>query len=110
MLNEYCSVLSFHAEAQLVDLLAKPNAAVSAPPLDKLDCSNPEYSWVLKGAQRAAPVRIFDMFLINSELDLLEVRLFELEAVVDKFVFLESTFNHRWAHKVRQTATPSFSL
>jgi hypothetical protein len=90
MLNDYCSVLAFYAESD-----------IAAPALAQIDCQNPEYSWVLTGQKRDKPVRIFDMFLINSELDLLEVRFNELNGVVDKFVFIESTFNHRWAHKVR---------
>ena len=34
--------------------------------------------------------KIYDMFLINTELDFLEIRLHELDAQVDYFVILES--------------------
>ena len=34
---------------------------------------------------------IIDSFIFNNELDLLELRLEQLDAVVDKFVFVEAT-------------------
>ncbi|MBK4720926.1 tetratricopeptide repeat protein [Azospirillum sp. YIM DDC1] len=38
--------------------------------------------------------RIYDCFQFYNELDLLEVRLAELDAVVDRFVLVEATFTH----------------
>ncbi|TWA54627.1 tetratricopeptide repeat protein [Azospirillum baldaniorum] len=38
--------------------------------------------------------RIYDCFQFHNELDLLEVRLAELDAVVDRFVLVEATFTH----------------
>jgi hypothetical protein len=39
--------------------------------------------------------RVFDCFMFNDELDILEVRLSELFNVVDVFVLIEATFSHR---------------
>lgn len=41
---------------------------------------------------REFPVRVFDFFMFNNELDLLEIRLNELKDVVDTFVLVESTW------------------
>lgn len=38
---------------------------------------------------RQLPVKVFDVFLFSSEVDLLEVRLRELNSTVDKFVIIE---------------------
>ncbi len=37
---------------------------------------------------------VYDCFLFNNELDILEIRLNELSSVVDKFVIVESTVKH----------------
>jgi beta-1,4-mannosyl-glycoprotein beta-1,4-N-acetylglucosaminyltransferase len=37
---------------------------------------------------------IYDCFLFNNELDVLEIRLHELNPVVDRFVLVESTLTH----------------
>ena len=39
---------------------------------------------------RDSPRKVYDMFLINTELDVLEIRLHELDEVVDYFIILES--------------------
>ncbi len=39
--------------------------------------------------------RVFDCFMFNNELDILELRLSELFDVVDVFVLIEATFSHR---------------
>ena len=44
---------------------------------------------------RQTPATVFDCFPMNSELDMLEVRLNELEDVVDYFVIVESRVSHR---------------
>ena len=41
--------------------------------------------------RRHTPPRVFDAFLFNSELDLLEIRLHELDPVVDKFILFETS-------------------
>lgn len=42
--------------------------------------------YATRGRQR----KVYDMFLINTELDMLELRLHELDSEVDYFVILES--------------------
>src|SRR5690349_6357108 len=42
---------------------------------------------------------IIDGFIMYNELDLLEVRLYELEPVVDKFVLVEATHTHQGREK-----------
>lgn len=44
-------------------------------------------------------MRVYDCFLFNDELDLLELRLMELEAVVDTFVLCEMAHNFRMQPK-----------
>ena len=39
-------------------------------------------------------MKIYDLFTFNNELDLLEIRLNELDSVVDRFVICESTVTH----------------
>lgn len=41
-------------------------------------------------ATRDRPRKVYDLFLINTELDFLEIRLNELDSEVDYFVILES--------------------
>ena len=48
---------------------------------------------------RKVPLTIVDVFPFGWELDLLEIRLFELEHVVDKFVVWESGFSDRGVAK-----------
>ena len=54
---------------------------------------------VITGQQRATPARVFDLFPFNYELDVLEMRLHELNDTVDFFVILESTRSHRGMRK-----------
>lgn len=39
--------------------------------------------------------KVYDVFLFNNELEMLEVRLNELDPVVDKFVIVDSPFDHQ---------------
>lgn len=43
--------------------------------------------------RRLAPARVFDIFLYNGEEDLLEIRLRELDSVVDGFIAVDSPFS-----------------
>ena len=54
-------------------------------------CSRQEYAYFSEGRARATPLRIVDAFVFNFEVDLLEVRLRELDDVVDMFVVVEPT-------------------
>ena len=49
--------------------------------------------------RRAVPAEIVDVFMFAWQLDLLEVRLFELEHVVDAFVIWEGLFGQRGIEK-----------
>lgn len=61
----------------------------------KWDCSNRDL-W--KGP-REKPVKIIDIFPFSHELDILELRLYELNDVVDQFVIFENHYTHRVAKK-----------
>ena len=47
-------------------------------------------------ATRDRPRKVYDLFLINTELDFLEIRLNELDREVDYFVILESSMLFSW--------------
>ena len=49
--------------------------------------------------ERPKSVRVFDLFLFSFELDVLEMRLYELNATVDAFVVVESPWTLRGAPK-----------
>ena len=49
--------------------------------------------------ERPKSVRVFDLFLFSFELDVLEMRLYELNATVDAFVIVESPWTLRGAPK-----------
>ena len=53
----------------------------------------------LWAGRRAQPAEIVDVFMFAWQLDLLEVRLFELEHVVDSFVVWEGMFGQRGIEK-----------
>ena len=57
-------------------------------------CAGPAWAGL-----RKEPLTIVDVFPFGWELDLLEIRLFELEHVVDKFVVWESGFSDRGVAK-----------
>lgn len=63
------------------------------------DCKSEKYKEVLTGEQRESPVKVFDFVPFGFELDLLEIRLFELDGLVDKHIIIESTTTHRYAEK-----------
>ena len=50
---------------------------------------------VRKSLHRRLDVQLFDVFLFNSEWEILEIRLHELSKVVDKFVILEAECTFR---------------
>jgi hypothetical protein len=64
---------------------------VRAPPFDAslVDCS--KHSW----SRREKPAILFDGFLFNGELDILRIRLSELDEIVDYFVVLEASMTFR---------------
>ena len=70
-----------------------PLINTTAPELE-INCKKKEYSHFLTGNKRKQPIRIFDLTEMAYELDILEIRLFELEDVVDEFVLLEGLYTH----------------
>ena len=76
---------------------------IHSPPLaakDRLDCHTSK--WKGSGAIFTGNLRqegsipiVVDLFIIGSEMDLLEVRLFELIESVDYVILGHSPFNHR---------------
>jgi len=63
---------------------------VPLPRVDMIDCSDGYFN-----GRRSKPAHIVDIILFAYELDLLEIRLFELDDVVDEFVIMESGFSNR---------------
>jgi hypothetical protein len=74
-----------------------PIKGIEVQPL--LNCRNIDYSGFLTGEKRVAVPKVYDFFMLSSELDVLETRLYELNASVDKFVLLEATHTHRGVRK-----------
>lgn len=60
----------------------------------------PELAPFSTGKKRFPPAKLFDLCVFAYELDVLELRLYELESVVDYFALLESTHTHRAARKL----------
>ena len=54
---------------------------------------------------RPRPARLVDVVMFAWELDILEIRLHELEEVVDVFVIIESAFSQRGLIQVLQIQT-----
>ena len=63
------------------------------------NCTDPKKSKTLSGNKRKSPVKMIDMFLFNAELDILEIRLHELNDTVDEFVIIESNATCRGSPK-----------
>ena len=64
---------------------------------NEIVCAAHNFS-VRKNLHRRSGILLFDVFLFNSEWDILEIRLHELSKVVDRFVILEAecTFSGGW--------------
>ena len=85
--------------AELETIVSHPEvmAAVERVPEAALVCATLDPPRVPRGAEslgapmRRRPVRVYDLFPFSLELDLLELRLHELDAVVDVFVAVEAT-------------------
>jgi hypothetical protein len=69
------------------------------PPPIHYDCTDPKYAHILTGKTLDHPRKIIDMFPFFTELDLLEIRLYELSGLVDQHVIYESTRTHRGRQK-----------
>jgi hypothetical protein len=83
-------------------LIAPPRHALKVttrPRPLQLNCRAEKYRKVFTGETRASPAYLVDMFPIGFELDLLEVRLYETDGVVDATVVAESSYTHRGERK-----------
>jgi len=69
-----------------------------SPPPIEINCGDPSLKQILTGARRKTPATIIDFVPVGHELDVLEIRLFELLDVVDEHVLLEGTRTFR-GHK-----------
>lgn len=74
----------------------RPNPLSQAP-----DCKNHPFfhHGAITGERRKRPARVFDIFPFTYELDVLEMRLYELNDTVDYFLVIESTLTHRGTPK-----------
>mmetsp|Transcript_166521 Transcript_166521/g.529036 ORF Transcript_166521/g.529036 Transcript_166521/m.529036 type:complete len:521 (-) Transcript_166521:635-2197(-) len=106
--------LDLKRREQLIDILAQAVAAVPPAPLcrptqprsfTESSCSNPDwYPSLLSGSLNPRPLKMIDAMSGvggGAELDLLEVRLYELSDIVDVFVVAESGYNFRGDKKPR---------
>lgn len=65
-----------------------------------LNCSDVQFSMLLTGKPRTGYIpKLIDVNPFGFDVDILEMRLFELAEAVDLFVPLESTFTHRGLRK-----------
>eukprot|EP01079_Euglenida_sp_SAG-EU17-18_P008602 gene8602-1537_t len=87
----------------LYPFLASPPAAPittwSRPGPIVVNCRTKAYDNVLTGRHRRRAVTVVDVVPFSCELDLLEIRLFELNQTVDVFVVVESTRTHHGHRK-----------
>jgi len=80
---------------------AVPAKVTEIPKREIPDCAKPPDTikqWAKRQA-RAKPARMFDVFNFAYELDVLEIRLFQLAGIVDYFGLQESTHTHRATRK-----------
>ena len=78
-----------------------PSTLYNATDEQPINCAEipPALKGRATGNLRSPAAKLFDIFPFAYELDVLELRLTELEGVVDYFGLLESTFTHRTAPK-----------
>lgn len=57
---------------------------------NEIVCTAHNFSVRTNRHRRYGNIRLFDVFLFNSEWDILEIRLHELSKVVDRFIILEA--------------------
>lgn len=79
----------------------KGKPPIIPPPKIIIDCqkAHEDFPRRFTGEKLSKPKRIIDFVPLAHELDLLEVRLFELNDTVDHFVILEGTHTHRSQNK-----------
>lgn len=87
LLADYVSIPP--PEEVKVDIRPEP-----LPRVDDINCNDGYFR-----GRRSKPAPIIDVIFFGYELDLLEIRLFELEEVVDEFVIWEGGFNQRGDRK-----------
>jgi hypothetical protein len=87
---------------RLTPLLLKSNRLLenTNPPKITYNCGNPKYSHILTGKELKVHMKILDFFPFFNELDVLEIRLYELYDIVDNFILYESTRTHRGKQKM----------
>lgn len=76
-----------------------PPKVLNRPEPLSFDCRNTDYSDILTGEKRDKQVKIYDFIPFGLELDTLEIRLFELNGIVDKHIISESLVTHRYSRK-----------
>ena len=93
LLERYQAVLLDHINPE-------PPAPITnaVPPWGPVDCTSEEYSAFLTGNSSKGKL-VYDFIPFAYEVDVLEMRLYELNASVDKFIIAESTYTHRLARK-----------
>ena len=79
------------------DLLVNLLSLSTKDPLRSTSPLNPltESSIVCEDGNRAQLVNVVDVFLFGFEIDILDIRLYELYPVVSKFIILEQDFTHK---------------
>ena len=95
LLSQYQRVL----EPYLVEEAPAPILIKTRPTPLNVTCTDPRFANVLTGRSRASPVKVIDMILFAYEVEILEMRLYELNDVVDVFVIAEAVSTQRFARK-----------
>lgn len=79
--------------------VSAPLEVIKRPDPLVLRCDDPIYSAMLTGKKRAKKVRLFDVTSFGYDLDMLEIRLYQLQDSVDMTVIHEGTYTHRGVRK-----------
>lgn len=97
LLEQYQGILEDHINVEpLAPIVnATPPWSLTSVP----DCSSPLYSQILTGKVELEAKLVYDLIPFAYEIDVLEMRLYELNSSVDKFIVAESTYTHRLARK-----------
>ena len=71
--------------------------------LPTLDCSQNKYKTLLTGKKKEKASRVFFLNSFSYEFDLLEIKMYEYEGILDHMVIVESGWTHREARRQLKT-------
>ena len=82
----------------IVNDCLQPLWETANPLIKTVQCSAHGWNKRPKPKPGQTPRRVFDMFIVNNEIDMMEARMHELDSLVDVFVVVEASMTHqgRW--------------